>query len=170
MALRARDEAIYRLNEAYISLRQKNEVIDRLQKDLAAQAQHTTDNSSFHTLPSSTSPAPSQQAILAQAALEAECQKLKLEVARLEVLVIKLNDEIRVLTDKKAAEPLPIIEDNAVSSFTWLILLSGMSAVCRVKMLKQSKLFPPYHRRNQRKLSLLLAYMISKYALCSCPR
>jgi cell division protein FtsB len=117
MALRSRDEAIYRLNEAYISLRQKNEVIGRLQKDLAAQAQHAKDNSSFHGLPGSTPPAPSQQAILTQAALEAECQKLKLEVARLEALVAKLNGEIRVLTEEKAAEPLPAVEDNAVGFY-----------------------------------------------------
>ena len=118
MALRARDEAGYRLNEAYISLRQKNEVIDRLQKDLAAQAQNAKDNSSFHAQPGSTPPAPSQQAILAQTALEAECQKLKLEVARLESLVVKLNGEIWVLTEKRATEPLPVVKDNVVSFYT----------------------------------------------------
>jgi hypothetical protein len=118
MALRARDEAIYRLNEAYISLRQKNEVIDRLQKELAAQAQHAKDGSSVHALPVSTPPAPSQQAILAQAALEAECQKLKLEVARSEALVVKLNCEIRELTQEMAMDSLSAIENYAVGFYT----------------------------------------------------
>ncbi|KAF9018412.1 hypothetical protein BDZ89DRAFT_1073925 [Hymenopellis radicata] len=81
-AMAARDAAVQRLSDAYISLRQKITIIERLQHD-----------------PYNNEPSPEQ------VAAQAEIDRLKSEITVLEATVCALKEDIRVLKEKETLRP-----------------------------------------------------------------
>ncbi|KAF8895756.1 hypothetical protein CPB85DRAFT_210335 [Mucidula mucida] len=81
-AMAARDAAVQRLSDAYVSLRQKITIIERLQHD-----------------PYDNEPSPEQ------VAAQAEIDRLKNEIALLEATVCTLREDIRVLKEKETIPP-----------------------------------------------------------------
>lgn len=90
-AIKARDAAVQRLTDAYISIEQKLEIIGRLQN------QHPT----FDMLMKSSCKSPKESAGVSPSLLEAD--KLQTETAELEGLVDDLRREVKLLKETIAA-------------------------------------------------------------------
>ncbi len=103
-AMAARDAAVQRLSDAYVSLRQKITIIERLQHD-----------------PYDNEPSPEQ------VAAQAEIDRLKNEIALLEATVCTLREDIRVLKEKETIPP-PKYEEPLLKVSTYGLLECNLTS------------------------------------------